>query len=62
MRFNKNNEFYIKLLYWGMASSGKTTAVDTLHRLTQEQELEITPEGTLTKIDKADGATLYFDR
>lgn len=45
-----------------MASSGKTTAVDTLHRLSQEQEVEIVAEGTLTKIDKADGATLYFDR
>jgi len=45
-----------------MASCGKTTAVDTLYRITEEQEKDISPQGSLTKIDKADGATLYFDR
>ena len=52
----------IKILYWGMVSSGKTTAVDTFYRLTKEQNKEFAPTSTLTKISKADGATLYFDR
>ena len=51
-----------KILYWGMGGSGKTTIVDTIHKLTQEQELDITPTGELTKIQKESGATLYFDR
>ena len=52
----------VKILYWGMGGSGKTTIVDTIHKLTQEQELDIKPTGDLTKIQKASGATLYFDR
>ena len=51
-----------KILYWGMYGSGKTTAVNTIYKLSQEQELDIKPIGELTKIERASGATLYFDR
>ncbi|MHA1732859.1 MAG: ADP-ribosylation factor-like protein [Promethearchaeota archaeon] len=62
VRITKNKDIYVKILYWGPASSGKTTAVDTMHRLTQEQNLDVTPTGQLTKIAMASGSTLYFDR
>ncbi len=45
-----------------MASSGKTTTVDTLYRYTKENEKDIAPTGNLTKISMASGSTLYFDR
>ena len=51
-----------KITYWGMASSGKTTIVDTLHKLTTEEEKDIIPRGELIKIAKDSGATLYYDR
>jgi len=44
---------------WG---SGKTTIVDTLYTLTKEQNKDVIPVGNLTKIERASGATLYFDR
>jgi signal recognition particle receptor subunit beta len=53
---------FIKILYYGMAGSGKTTIVDTLYRLTKESEREFAPTGNLTKISMASGHTLYFDR
>ena len=62
VRITANNKAYIKILYWGMAASGKTTIVDTLYRLTKESEKDIVPIGDLTKISMASGATLYFDR
>lgn len=62
VRLTANNKAYIKILYWGMAASGKTTIVDTLYRLTKESEKDIVPIGDLTKISMASGATLYFDR
>jgi len=62
VRFTEENKAYIKILYWGMANSGKTTIVDTLYRLTKEDEKDIKPVGNLTKISTASGATLYFDR
>ncbi len=62
VRLTTNNKAYIKILYWGMAASGKTTIVDTLYRLTKESEKDIVPIGDLTKISMASGATLYFDR
>jgi len=62
VRFTTDNKAYIKILYWGMAGSGKTTIVDTLYRLTKESEKDIVPMGDLTKISMASGATLYFDR
>jgi len=62
VRFTADNSIYIKILYWGMFSSGKTTSVDTLYRLTKESHKGIEPTGKLTKISTSSGATLYFDR
>ena len=62
VRFTADHDVYIKILYWGMGGSGKTTIVDTLYRLTREHNKDIKPAGTLTKIAMASGATLYFDR
>lgn len=62
VQFTADGKVYIKILYWGMAGSGKTTIVDTLYRLTKESEKEIEPSGNLTKISMASGATLYFDK
>ena len=62
VRFTADHKVYIKILYWGMAGSGKTTVVDTLYRLTKEQKKDIEPTGNLTKIAMASGSTLYFDR
>jgi len=62
VRFTADHKVYIKILYWGMGGSGKTTIVDTLYRLTKEQEKDIEPTGNLTKIAMASGSTLYFDR
>ena len=62
VRIEEDGRIHIKVLYWGMAGSGKTTIVDTLHRLTKEQKLDMTPKGELKKIDMANGSTLYFDR
>ncbi len=62
VRFTADNKALIKILYWGMFGSGKTTIVDTLYRLTKESETGIEPTGNLTKISMASGATLYYDR
>lgn len=62
VRFTADHKVYIKILYWGMAGSGKTTIVDTLYRFTKENEKDIAPTGNLTKISMASGSTLYFDR
>lgn len=62
VRVTADHRVYIKILYWGMAGSGKTTIVDTLYRLTKEQKKDIEPTGNLTKIAMASGSTLYFDR
>ena len=62
VRWTADHNIYIKILYWGMGGSGKTTIVDTLYRLTKEQKKDITPTGNLTKISMASGSTLYFDR
>ncbi|MFX1260320.1 MAG: ADP-ribosylation factor-like protein [Promethearchaeota archaeon] len=62
VRFTTDHNVYIKILYWGMGGSGKTTIVDTLYRLTKEQKRDIEPTGNLTKISMASGSTLYFDR
>ncbi|MFX1316337.1 MAG: ADP-ribosylation factor-like protein [Promethearchaeota archaeon] len=62
VRFTADNKVYIKILYWGMFGSGKTTIVDTLYRLTKEHQKDIEPIGNLTKISMTSGATLYFDR
>lgn len=62
VQLTEDGRVYIKILYWGMAQSGKTTIVDSLYRLTKESEKDILPSGNLTKISMASGATLYFDR
>ncbi|MHA1805860.1 MAG: ADP-ribosylation factor-like protein [Promethearchaeota archaeon] len=69
MKINKNDGITeIKLLYWGMAGSGKTTIIDTLYKITKSQKKEmgqlisIEPKGELKKIGAKSGATLYFDR
>ena len=62
VRFTTDHKVYIKILYWGMGGSGKTTIVDTLYQLTKEQKKDIRPTGNLTKISMASGSTLYFDR
>ncbi len=64
VQLTESNNVLIKILYWGMAGSGKTTAVDTLYRVTKEQSgsYSIEPAGNLTKIAMASGSTLYFDR
>jgi GTPase SAR1 family protein len=60
---NRAGEVFVKLLYWGCANSGKTTAVDTLYRITKElAKSEVEPTGSLTKIAMTNGSTLYFDR
>jgi signal recognition particle receptor subunit beta len=62
VQITADNKVLIKILYWGMAGSGKTTILDTLYRLTKEDQKDISPTGNITKIAMAKGATLYFDR
>ncbi len=57
----KDGKILLKILYWGPAASGKTTALGTLRKLTQAQNLEVKPTGDLKEISMASGATLYFD-
>jgi GTPase SAR1 family protein len=63
MRVNKNGETSIKILYWGCAGCGKTTAIDTLYMLTKNQYTsDLEPPENLVKMAMASGATIYFDR
>ncbi|MBD3197860.1 MAG: hypothetical protein GF317_22605 [Candidatus Lokiarchaeota archaeon] len=55
-------KIYIKIIYWGMYASGKTTILDTLFKITQKEKKDIVPVGNLTKIGRTSGSTLYFDR
>lgn len=61
MVFYKDGSVYIKIVYWGMAGSGKTTILETLYKITKEKNKDIVPVEDLRKIEKASGATLYFD-
>ncbi|QEE16778.1 ADP-ribosylation factor-like protein [Promethearchaeum syntrophicum] len=61
-RINKNGDILLKIVYWGCAGSGKTTAVDTLFKLVEEGENNIEIITNLKKIDMKGGSTLYFDR
>ena len=61
-RINKKGEILLKLVYWGCAGSGKTTAVDTLFKLVEEGDYNIEIILNLKKIDMKSGSTLYFDR
>lgn len=56
------NKIYIKIIYWGMYASGKTTILDTLHKLTNSRNKDIVPIEKLTKIESSSGSTLYFDK
>jgi GTPase SAR1 family protein len=58
----KDGNVYLKIVYYGMAGSGKTTILETLYKLTKDGKREIIPVSNLQKIDRASGATLYFDR
>ena len=58
----KDGNIFLKIVYYGMAGSGKTTILETLYKLTKEGKREIIPVSELQKIDRISGATLYFDR
>jgi len=58
----KNGNIFLKIVYYGMGGSGKTTILETLYHLTKEGKREIVPVSDLQKIDRTSGATLYFDR
>lgn len=58
----KNGNVYLKIVYYGMGGSGKTTILETLYKLTKEGKRDIVPVGKLRKIDRTSGTTLYFDR
>ncbi|MHA2394460.1 MAG: ADP-ribosylation factor-like protein [Promethearchaeota archaeon] len=58
----KDGNIYMKIVYYGMAQSGKTTILETLYNLTKEGKREIIPVSDIQKIDRESGATLYFDR
>jgi hypothetical protein len=61
VKISKDNIVHIKILYWGRAGSGKTTILNSLYKLTKEDRKDITPTSEITKVDRASGATLYFD-
>ncbi len=56
------DKIYIKILYFGMYASGKTTILDTLYKLTKEENKNIVPTENLTKIESSSGATLLYDK
>ena len=62
VRRSKNDEIYIKIVYWGPAGGGKTTCLDTFTKLVTEEQKEVIPQGDITKISMSSGSTLYFDR
>ncbi|MHA2281153.1 MAG: ADP-ribosylation factor-like protein [Promethearchaeota archaeon] len=58
----KDGNIYLKIVYYGMGGSGKTTILETLYQLTKDGKREIIPVSDLQKIDRKSGTTLYFDR
>ena len=58
----KDGDIYLKIVYYGMAGSGKTTILQTLYQLTKDGKRDIVPISDLQKINRTSGATLYFDR
>ncbi len=58
----KDGNIYLKIVYYGMAGSGKTTILETLYKLSKDGKKEIIPIRDLQKIARTSGATLYFDR
>ncbi len=59
---HKDGNVYLKIVYYGMGGSGKTTILETLYQLTKDGKREIMPVHELQKIDRTSGTTLYFDR
>jgi GTPase SAR1 family protein len=62
MVVQKNGNVYLKIVYYGMGGSGKTTILETLYNLTKNNKRDIVPVGKIQKIDRTSGTTLYFDR
>jgi len=58
----KDGNIFLKIVYYGMAGSGKTTILETLYKLTKDGKREIIPVSELQKIARTSGTTLYFDR
>ena len=58
----KDGKTFLKIVYWGMGGSGKTTILQTLYDLTKENNKDIIPVTDIEMIAKDNGATLYFDR
>ena len=58
----KDGNIFLKIVYYGMAGSGKTTILETLYKLSKDGKKEIIPVRDLQKIARTSGATLYFDR
>jgi GTPase SAR1 family protein len=58
----KNGNICLKIVYYGMGGSGKTTILNTLYQLTKDGKKDIVPVSDLQKIDRKSGTTLYFDR
>jgi signal recognition particle receptor subunit beta len=56
-----DHKVFIKILYWGIAGSGGTTIVDTLHRVSKKNT-EIKPYQSHWALGLYTGSTLYFDR
>ena len=62
MAIVRDGQISLKVLYYGTARSGKTTAVDTLYNIFKSGHEKFTPTSELKKIAMKDGSTLYFDR
>ena len=62
LKMSSEGKFLLKIVYWGCAGSGKTTAVDTLFKIVKRGNYSIKIKFALKKIQNASGATLYFDR
>lgn len=61
IKINSKNEKK-KILYWGCAASGKTTAIETLYNICNEGNSDFLPIGTLVKIGLKTGPTIYYDK
>jgi len=62
VRFTSDHKVYIKILFWGMAGSGKSTALKTLYWMTSNQHKDIVPVSEFIKYENNRGATIYYDR
>lgn len=62
VKFTNNYEVSIKILIWGIESSDKIKYLETLYRMSEEQNIDIKPTGNLIKIAMSNGSEIYFDR